>query len=63
VLQDAARGLVTHVLDGQVHLLRLSDGADAEVAQGSLARFTSSGLVYADGPRLRLVPFDRLPLR
>ena len=63
VLQDAAQGLVAYVLDGQVRLLRLSDGAEASVAAGSLARFTDAGLVVADGGRLELVPFDRLPLR
>ena len=62
VLEDAARGLVTYVLDGRVHVLRLSDGADTAVAPGSTARFVGSGLVYADGARLHLVPFDRLPL-
>ncbi len=63
VLQDVARGLVTYVLDGQVHLLRLADGADAAVAAGTTARFMDDGLVYADGPRLRLVEFASLPLR
>ncbi len=62
-LEDAARGLVSYVLDGEVHVLRLADGADAVVARGSTARFMDAGLVYADGSRLRLVPFDRLPLR
>jgi hypothetical protein len=63
VLEDAARGLVVYVVDERVHLLRLVDGADAVVVQGSHARFMDAGLVYADGSRLRLVPFDRLPLR
>jgi len=62
-LQDVARGLVAYVLDGQVHLLRLADGADATIGQGTLARFMDAGLVYADGARLHLRPFDRLPLR
>lgn len=63
-LQDVARGLVAYVHSGwQVHLLRLADGADAVVAPGTLARFTDAGLVHADGARLRLVSFDRLPLR
>jgi hypothetical protein len=61
-LQDAARGLVAYVIDAQVHLLRLSDGRDAVVAPGTLARFVDAGLVYADGPRLRLVLFEQLPL-
>jgi hypothetical protein len=28
VLQDVARGLAVYILDGQVHVLRLSDGSD-----------------------------------
>jgi hypothetical protein len=63
VLQDAARGLAAYVLDGQVHLLRLADGVDAVVAAGSRARFMDAGLVYAEGARLRLVPYESLPLR
>jgi hypothetical protein len=62
VLEDAARGLVAYTLDGEVHAQRLADGADATVAAGTLARFTDTGLVYADGASLHLVPFDRLPL-
>jgi hypothetical protein len=63
VLQDVAHGLVAYVLDAQVHLLRLVDGMDAVVSPGSRARFIDSGLVYADGARLRHVPFAELPLR
>ena len=63
VLGDVARGLAAYVLDGQVHVLRLADGADAVVGPGTLARFMDAGLAYADGARIRLVPFDRLPLR
>jgi WD40 repeat protein len=60
---DVAHGLAAYVLDGQVHLLRLVDGADEVVGPGMLARFADAGLVYADGARIRLVPFERLPLR
>jgi Tol biopolymer transport system component len=63
VLEDAAHGLATYVLDGQVHILRLADGADSTVAPGTLARFMDAGLVYADRPTLHVVPFDRIPLR
>jgi Tol biopolymer transport system component len=63
ILEDAASGLATYVLNGQVHLLRLASGADATVGAGTLARFTDVGLVYADGANLHLVGFDRLPLR
>src|SRR5262249_8675640 len=57
VLNDAARGLVAYTVDGQLHLLRLADGADAVICQASLARFMDAGLVYADGARLSLVSF------
>ena len=63
LLEDGARGLVTYIFDGQVRVLRLSDGADAVVASGVAAGFVDSGLVYADGSRLRHVPFDRLAVR
>jgi Tol biopolymer transport system component len=63
VLQDVAGGLAAYILDGKVHVLRLADGADAVVASGTLARFMDEGLVYADGWRLHLVTFDRVPLR
>jgi Tol biopolymer transport system component len=63
VLEDAARGLVAYVLDGQVHLLRLADGTDRVVGTGRLARFMDTGLVYADGSGIHLVPFDRLQIR
>jgi hypothetical protein len=60
VLEDAADGLVTYVLDGQVHVLRLADGADSAIGAGTLARFTSTGLVYASDATLKLVPFAQL---
>ncbi|HEU5279616.1 MAG TPA: hypothetical protein VFU26_12020 [Gaiellaceae bacterium] len=60
-LQDAAGGLVAYVLDRQVHVLRLRDGITSTLGIGMMARFMESGLVYADGPRLRLVPFAQLP--
>jgi hypothetical protein len=62
VLEDVARGLAVYVLDGEVHLLRLRDGADRVVAVGTLARFMDAGLVYADGARIWITPFERLPL-
>src|SRR5262249_29660036 len=61
-LDDVAHGLVAYVLERQVHLLRLSDGADAVVGPGSHARFMDTGLVFADGARIRLLPFAQLPL-
>lgn len=63
VLDDAAHGLAAYVLDGQVHVLRLADGADKQIGAASLARFMDAGLVYADGARIRLIPFDQLPVR
>src|SRR5207244_11337851 len=63
VLEDAARGLVAYILDGQVHLLRLADGQDSTLAPGAHARFMDAGLVYADGASIRLVPYGQLPLR
>jgi Tol biopolymer transport system component len=67
-LEDAAHGLVSYILDGQIHLLRLADGRDVVVHEGTAARFDSAGLAYAyratgDWPgRIRFVPFDQLPL-
>lgn len=63
VLNDAAQGLVAYILDGQLHLLRLVDGADSVVGSARLARFMDDGLVYADGSRLHLLPSAALPLR
>jgi hypothetical protein len=61
-LEDVAHGLAAYILDGQVHLLRLSDGADRVVAYGTLARFMNAGLAYADGARISLTPYNQLPL-
>jgi hypothetical protein len=63
LLGDVAHGLAAYVLDGQVHVLRLADGAGRVVGPGTLARFADAGLVYAHGARIRLTAFDRLPLR
>jgi hypothetical protein len=60
-LQDVARGLVAYVVDGQVRVLRLADGADSLVAAGTAARFIDTGLVLADGNRLRHLRFEALP--
>lgn len=46
-LEDAAGGLVAYTLQGAVHVLRLSDGRDVVVAQGTRARFVTPGLVFA----------------
>lgn len=52
-LEDARRGVVAYV-NGAIHLLGLADGSDRVLARGTIARFIDSGLVYADGARLRL---------
>jgi WD40-like Beta Propeller Repeat len=61
-LGGLARGLAVYTLDGVVRVVRISDGVDTTIGPGSLPRFTDAGLVYADGARIRLVPFDRLSL-
>ena len=66
-LQDVAHGLVAYLLDGRLHVLRLSDGTDAIVAAGTAARFGDAGLFYAhEAPapyrgRITLLPFGSLP--
>lgn len=60
--QDAAHGLAAYILDDTVRLVRLADGQTATVANGTAASFTDTGLVYADGTRIHLVPYDRLPI-
>jgi hypothetical protein len=59
-LGGLARGLAVYTVDGTVRVLRLADGADRLVGAGALGRFTDAGLVYADGARIRLVPFEQL---
>jgi Tol biopolymer transport system component len=61
-LEDVAHGLAAYIYAGRVHLLRLSDGADRILAYGTLGRFMNAGLVYADGARIWLTPYDQLPL-
>jgi hypothetical protein len=59
-MQDGDRGLVAFVLAGRVHVLRLADVSDRDIAAGDRARFFDGGLVVADGARLRLFPFEAL---
>ena len=59
-LDDASHGLAVYVVDGEVRVVRLSDGVDRLVALGTVARFMDDGLVYADGARVRLLPYDEL---
>jgi WD40 repeat protein len=61
-LQDVARGLAVYTADGQLHLLRLSDGSDTIIGAADLARFADSGLVVAAGTRIQLVAYGKLPL-
>lgn len=60
---DVAHGFAAYVISGRVYLLRLSDGKAYAIGTGTLARFTDTGLVFADGARIRSIPFDRLPRR
>jgi hypothetical protein len=61
-LQHLKGGGSLDALSGaSLHLLRLADGADVVVSRGQTSGFTDSGLVIADGSRLRLVRFDQLP--
>ena len=59
-LGDLALGFAVYVVFDQVYVLRLADGTVRRIGPGTLARFADAGLVYADGTRIRLVPFDRL---
>jgi Tol biopolymer transport system component len=67
--EGAANGLAVYLLDDQIHLLRLRDGADVVVGNGTAAQVEDSGLFYAHQAtgtwpgRIRFVPFDQLPLR
>jgi len=67
-VEDAAHGMVAYVVDGQIHLLRLSDGRDVTLHAGTAAEFGDNGLFYAyKAPgywpgRISFVPFSRLPL-
>jgi hypothetical protein len=59
-LGDVAHGLAAYVVGGQVHVLRLANGRDTVVGPGTLARFADAGLVFADGARIRLIPYAAL---
>jgi hypothetical protein len=59
-LEDAAHGLAAYLFREEVHVLRLADGRDTAVGFGSAARFTDGGLVFADGARVRFIPYGRL---
>jgi len=61
-LEDGAHGLVTYTLDEEVLVLGLADRADVGVAPGTASGFVADGLAYANDTRLRLIPFDQLPL-
>jgi hypothetical protein len=63
VLQDVAHGLAAYIVNGELHLRRLSDGSDAVVGPGDLARFAAIGLVDAVGARVQLIPYSKLPLQ
>ena len=62
-LGDVSHDLAAYASGGEVHLLRLADGADQVVGPGALPRFADPGLAFADGARIRLIPFEQLPLQ
>jgi hypothetical protein len=57
-LGGLARGYAAYSYLGNVHLLRLADGADQLVGPGTQPRFGDAGLYYADGARIRALPFS-----
>jgi hypothetical protein len=63
VLLDTRRCLAAYAVAGQVHVIRLADGHDVSVGAGTTARFFDGGLAYAEGSRIRVVPFETLALR
>lgn len=60
-LEDAARGRAAYVYEHKVHVVRLSDGRDIVIGDGTVAAFADDGLAYANGNRLTFVPFAELP--
>ncbi|HEU5279976.1 MAG TPA: hypothetical protein VFU26_13880 [Gaiellaceae bacterium] len=60
-LQDAGHGLAAYTLAGAVHVVGLADGRDGVAAFGTEARFIDSGMVVADGARVRFIPYASLP--
>jgi hypothetical protein len=54
-LQDAARGLAAYTVNGQLHILHLNGGADTSIGYATEARFTDTGLVFADGARINFI--------
>jgi dipeptidyl aminopeptidase/acylaminoacyl peptidase len=60
-LQDGTTDLLAYTAGGELHLLRLTDGLDQTVAAASVARFMDTGLAYANGPHLKLIPVAQLP--
>jgi len=66
-LEDVARRRVAYVQQNKCTSLRLRDGHDVVVANGTKARFVDSGLVCsyettgAWPPGLHWIPWSRLP--
>jgi hypothetical protein len=56
-----ARGLVPYSIFGQIYVLSLAQGGVYSLGPGTLPRFADAGLVYADGSRIHLVPWQHLP--
>lgn len=62
-LEDAASGLVGYILDKQVHLLRLADGANATVGREHWRASRRTDSCSSTGGGSELKPFASLPLR
>jgi hypothetical protein len=58
---DFARGLVPYSIFGGIYVLSLAQGGAYSLGAGTLPRFADAGLVYADGSRIHLVPWQDLP--
>jgi hypothetical protein len=56
-----SHGWIAYSIFDQIYVLRLLDGGAFSIGTGTLPRFMDDGLVYADGTRIHLVPFDKLP--
>jgi hypothetical protein len=60
-LQDAAHGLLAVSANGEIDVLRLTDGLRTRVAAGTLAAFLRNGLAIANGAHVSIAPNSLLP--
>lgn len=63
VLQDANERFAAYTFDDRLHVVRIVDGRDKTIGYATRARFMAAGLVYADGARVRLIPYSSLAQR